>query len=351
MTLFATQWFAYDASRRGAEPFLYYVWWSGYIWALLTPAAIWFAWRYPLTRGQWQRSLPVHVAASIVLTVAQLSLEAYLGWLHHGDTLTAGEAFKHYFTQHTQISLISYWILVGAVMAYRAQQEVVANRLRSVQLQAQLTTARLEALRNQLNPHFLFNTLQAATTLVRDDPDRAEDMLSRLGDLLRATLRESQVHEIPLQEELGILEHYTAIQECRFEDRLRFILDVPLDARSCLVPPLLLQPLVENAVRYGVGAHRGSDIITVGAERRGGVLRIQVANGIGSLDPAARGEGGTGLGLRATRERLAQLYGTTASSLELMPLAPTGVCAVITIPVRSVGSIEEVEESECLSAS
>ncbi len=333
IALLATQWYAYDASRRGAEPFLYYVWWSGYIWALLTPAALWLAWRYPLSGARWRRSLPVHMAASAALTIAQLSLEAYLGWLHHGEKLTAVAAFTHYFSQHTQISLVSYWILVGAAMAYRTRQETVTTRLRSAQLESQLTASRLEVLRNQLNPHFLFNTLQAATTLVREDPDRAEDMLTRLGDLLRATLRRSQVQEIPLTEELGMLEHYMAIQTCRFEDRLRFHVDVAPDVRSCLVPPLLLQPLVENAVRYGVGVHRARDTVTIGAARHAGALRIEVANGVGSLDPK-EGEGGTGFGLPATRERLVQLYGATAATLELIPLAPTGVKVVIEIPVR-----------------
>jgi LytS/YehU family sensor histidine kinase len=341
VVLFAAQWYAYDATRAFAEPFQYYLWWSAYIWALLTPCALWLAWRFPITLRNWPTRVPLHLAASVALTGVQLSLEAYLGWLRRENSLSVSDALRHYFSQHTQISLITYWLLVAAVMLYKSRQEAQQNRLRSAKLESQLAAARLEVLRSQLHPHFLFNTLHAASTLVREDPDRAEDILLRLSDLLRATLHESQIQEISLDRELGVLEAYLAIQTCRFQDRLRFTVDVGPELRQCLVPSLLLQPIVENAVGHGIGAHKGCDTVTIRATRNEGTLRMEIRNSISSLSDGVLHSNGRGFGLAATRERLEQLYGTQRSSFTLTNAEPSGVCATIEIPLRmaSEGSV------------
>jgi len=333
VVLFAGQWYAYDASRGLVEPFSYYVWWSGYIWALLTPCALWLAWHNPINAQNWRIRVLLHVLASIALAGVQLSLEAYLGWLRHEHSLSVADALRHYFSQHIQISLLTYWLLVAGVMAYKSWQEAQQSRLRAATLESQLSAARLEVLRSQLHPHFLFNTLHAATTLVREDPDRAEDILLRLSDLLRATLQESEIQEISLGRELGILDAYLAIQTCRFQDRLRFTVDVEPELRRCLVPSLLLQPIVENAVRHGIGTHKGCDTVTIRASRSGRKLRMEVRNAITSL-PEGRPSANGGFGLAATRERLEQLYGREQSTFELTNIAPAGVCAAIEIPLH-----------------
>jgi two-component system, LytTR family, sensor kinase len=338
VVLFASQWYAYDASRAGAEPFRYYVWWSCYLWALLTPSALWLAWRFPITAKNWKGRVPLHLAASIALTGVQLSLEAYLGWLRNRETLSVEGALRHYFSQHMQVSLLTYWLLVGATLFYKAREQVRESGLRSTTLQAQLTTARLEVLRRQLHPHFLFNTLQAAITLVHDDPDRAEEMLLRLSDLLRVSLQESQAQEISLSRELGILDHYLGIQACRFQDRLQFDICVDHELLACLVPSLLLQPLVENAIRHGIGRHKGSDTVTIRAAREGPRLRLEVCNVASRLDVGPPQSHRRGFGLATTRERLAQLYGTEQSSFQLRQLEPAGVCAEVLIPLRLDGA-------------
>ena len=343
VVLFAAQWYAYDATRALAEPFRFYLWWSTYIWALLTPCALWMAWRFPINARNWPSRVPLHVTASIALTGVQLSLEAYLGWLRGENTLSAADALRHYFSQHTQISLLTYWLLVAAVMVYKTRQEAQHNRLRSAELESQLTAARLEVLRSQLHPHFLFNTLHAATTLVREDPDRAEDILLRLSDLLRATLHESQVQEISLERELAILDSYLAIQACRFQDRLRFAVEVDPELRCCLVPALLLQPIVENAVRHGIGKYKGCDTVTIRAMRRGPSLRIEVRNSINGIDNGLL-PGRRGFGLAATRERLEQLYGKERSAFTLTRVEPSGVCAAIEIPLRIAPVCAEVAD-------
>jgi len=340
---FASQWYAYDASRSVASAFLLYLWWSAYLWTLVTPSALVLAKRFPITTANWRRSVALHLAASVALMTAQLSLEAYLGWLHHGGELSTAQALRHYFGQHAQISLLTYWLVVAAVLHYAARDRARASSVRSARLESQLAGARLEVLRRQLQPHFLFNTLQAASTLVHEDPDRAEEVLVRLSELLRISVYESQAHEIPLSRELAILEHYTGIQVCRFQDRLDFHVSVDPQLLNCLVPSMLLQPLVENAVRHGVEKHRIPDTITIRAAREGGFLLLSVCNSSSSLDRVSSGEtaGRRGHGLPSTRARLEQLYGAGASSFQLRAVQPSGVCAEVRIPVRAARGLAE----------
>lgn len=331
--MFAAQWYVYDATHFAASPFSYYVWWAAYLWTLVTPSAIWLARRFPITAASWTRTLPLHIGASIVLTSTQLLLEAYIGWLDHGQ-LSAVASIRHYFMQHTQLSMLTYWLVVGGTHFYSARERARESTLRSTKLETQLSNARLEVLRRQLHPHFLFNTLQAATTLVHDDPDRAEEVLVRLSDLLRVSLYESQQREIPLRRELSILEHYMSIQECRFRDRLRFDVQADDDVLSCLVPSLLLQPLVENAVRHGIEQHRASDTVAVRARRHGDRLTLSVSNTVGALNGGAALTTGGGFGVAGTIERLEQQYGPGQAFFQLRDQQPAGVRAEVVIPLR-----------------
>lgn len=339
---FAAQWYLYNATHGGAERFIYYVWGCGYMLAVLAPAALRLAWRFPITSSSWRRNLPVHILASLLLTGVQVLLQAAFGWIRcrlpwqssPSGEMTWAFALHHYFTHIEQVSLLTYWLLVAAALFYRTREEARESTLRSARLEAQLSAARLEMLGRQLHPHFLFNTLQAATTLVHDDPDRAEEVLLRLSDLLRVSLDESD-QEIPLERELEILDNYVAIQTCRFGDRLQFRVSVDPEALACSVPTLLLQPLVENAVRHGIGTHKENDTITLEARRHGGALRLSISNLTSTLKKPAAQLFGQGVGLPTTRDRLGQLYGTEAAFV-LRELEPKGVCAEITIPFRIV---------------
>jgi two-component system, LytTR family, sensor kinase len=331
--VFASQWYAYDASRNTASRFRFYLGWSLYLWALVTPSAIWMAHRFRITPTRWMRGLLLHLTASIAITATELLLEAYLGWLRHGEGLTVAGSLRHYFAQHAQIGLVTYWLVVTAVLIHDAREHARATAVRSARLETQLTSARLELLRRQFHPHFLFNTLQAATTLVHEDADRAEEVLVRLSDLLRISIYESKADEIPLGRELAIMEHYLGIQVCRFQDRLQFDVGVEPELMDCLVPALLLQPLVENAVKHGVEEHRGNDTVTIRANRAGNRLRLIVCNSNGSLRQSTRTDG-HGYGVASTTERLEQLYGSEQSSFQLYATSPTGVCADVTLPFR-----------------
>ena len=340
--LFAIQWFIYDAARGDADPFRYYLWWSCYTWGILTPVVVYFAYRNPIKPSTWKRAVPMHLAASFVLVAAEISIEAMLGKLRQHHDLSAQEALRHYFTRHTQVSLLTYWMLVGAVQLYRMHNEARNRELQSSKLEAKLAATHLEMLRAQIHPHFLFNTLQAATMLIHEDPDGAEDILLRLSELLRVAVDKAHIQEISLDRELEVLDLYIGIQARRFGDRLRFEIAIDQDLRDCIVPALILQPLVENAIRHGIGMHKGRDTVSIRAFQEGESLHLEVRNLSSTLEdkPAQLSE--RGIGLANTRARLEQLYGNRQQFV-LRNLEPTGVCAELSVPLRSAPFF--VEES------
>jgi len=331
--LFASQWYVYDVTRDAADPFVFYLWWSWYLWAVITPFVLWFSRRHPIDSHCWRRTIPLHIAASVALTGVQLSIESYLGWLRRVDESSFKGALRHYFSQHTQLSLLTYWVLLAATHFYRIYDQARRRQIQAAQLEARLAEAQLDMLRMQLQPHFLFNTLQAATTLVHEDPDGAEDILLRLSELLRVSLDELHIQEVPLRREIEFLEHYMGIQQRRFRDRLRFHLEIGEDVLTCSVPSLVLQPLVENAVRHGIGKRKERDEITVRAFRNADHLHLEVRNVTGRLIGTLDNLVGHGTGLANTQARLRQLYGER-QSLKLFNLDPSGVCVVLTLPLK-----------------
>jgi two-component system, LytTR family, sensor kinase len=339
--VFASQWYAYDAGHGVADPFVYYLGWACYMWGVLTPVALWLAHRRPIETNNWKRAVPLHLAASILLTVVQLSLEAAVEWLRTGAHWPLAAAVRHYLTQHTQISLVTYWALVGAAQFYRLYDQARTRQLHTAQLEALLAEAQLEALRTQLQPHFVFNTLQAAATLIYDDPEGAEDVLQRLSQLLRVSFNELHVQEIPLRREIEFLEHYVNIQQRRFGERLRFSLQIDSRVLDCAVPTLILQPVAENAVRHGVGKHKENDVVTIEAFRKQDTLYLKISNLTSVLDDTPERLFSRGVGLSNTRRRLEQLYGQR-QELDLFNLKPRGVCVRLSIPAREMAHDEDV---------
>lgn len=218
---------------------------------------------------------------------------------------------------------------VGLAYATRSRQSAINRQVQrqtqAVELQRQLTEARLQALRMQLNPHFLFNTLHAITAFVERDPDAVYRMVARLSEILRHALERSDQQEVPLSEELDFLDKYLEIIQIRFGDRVLITKEIDLDALEALVPDLILQPLVENAVEHGVSRITEEGEIVIRAERWQERLHLSIQdNGPGlPLDADARG---SGVGVQNTRERLQQLYGS-AASLSFHD-APGGGCIV-----------------------
>lgn len=331
--LFATLWYAYDATRHSASPYAYYLGWSCLMWAP-APLVLWFARRQPLQSHTWKRWLALHGIASILLSASLVLVEATSKWLRdHGILLSASIA--HYFRQHAQLYLLTYWSVLTAAEFYRAREHARERQLAATRLETQLTAARLEALRAQLQPHFLFNTLQTAVTLVHEDPQGAEDVLLRLSSLLRASLSEFRTPEVSLRKELEFLDCYVGIQQRRFGERLQFELNVDEQVLDLAVPSLVLQPLVENAIRHGLGAHRGNDLVIVSAFHEGDQLTLEVKNLKGRLYGEPDKLLNRGVGLANTSARLEQLYGQQ-QSMTLLPLGPSGVCVRLRFPARAV---------------
>ncbi|MBC7790521.1 MAG: histidine kinase [Anaerolineae bacterium] len=240
--------------------------------------------------------------------------------------------------------ILNHFVLYFAVLAggfardyflrYRARlDESMRLQAETAKLHAQLADARLGALRAQLNPHFLFNTLHAISSLVERDPRGVRRMIARLSELLRYTLEENDEHEIPLSQELSFLDRYLEIMRIRFQGALDVSVDVEADMLDALVPNLILQPLVENAVKHGVSKVEGTGQITIRVRRDGDrtVMTVQdTGPGLGDAEVAQV----TGVGLRNTRERLEQLYGS-AQSLALRAVVGGGIIAEIVVPFQT----------------
>jgi two-component system LytT family sensor kinase len=297
------------------------------VWAALTPFVFWLAGRVPFG----SRALFVHVPASLAVSLAQVALHTLADRaLVHGDLSAAmyAEGFTVLFARTYHFGLLVYWTLVvarWAVEHYKNQQ------LRASRLEAEVARAQLDALKMQLHPHFLFNTLNAISALMHRDVAAADRMLARLSELLRLALDAGSAEEVPLSRELEFLEKYLEIEKVRFGDRLSVDVSVAAEALEARVPNLLLQPLVENAVRHGVSKRREGGRVEIRAARQDGFLELSVSD-----DGAGLPEGGPDerIGLSNTRRRLEQLYGRR-HRFELRNRPGGGLEASIAIPFRS----------------
>ena len=344
VVLTAAQWYAYDAVHNQAERFSYYFLTLVYLSGILSPLVLWLSRRWPIDVQTWKCAVVFHLLASLVLTGLSVFIEGAIGWYPHAASWSFLKAERHYFTQHTQISLVTYWVLIAAVHLYRAFERSRLRELGASQLKTQLAAAHLNSLRAQLQPHFLFNTLQAATTLIYADPEGAEEMLLSLSELLRTSLQTLDQQEIPLRDEISFLQHYAAIQRRRFGDRLLFTFDVEERADLCAVPSLLLQPLVENAVQHGIGSRKQSDVISIRAFLQQHRLSIEIHNLSSSIDGTFGTPLSCGVGLSNTIARLNSLYGTE-QSFTMRNLSPSGVAVSISIPARPLLTWEPDSEA------
>lgn len=277
-------------------------------WALLSVPILALLRRFPLTRGNLWRSLGVHIPASTLFAAAHLLLFVYtvtLLGLNNPDS-TVAQRLQMGLSQLPS-SVLTYWVFVGTVIGYSYYRKYAERDLQAARLESQLAEARLRVLKMQLDPHFLFNTLNSISALMRKDVDAADSMLEGLSQLLRMSLAYEAQQEVSLREELEFLELYLSIQQTRFRDRLTVQMDIDPESLDALVPHMILQPAVENALQHAVSRMAAPARVRVAAHRVNGSLVMQVADNGPGFDPGAL-EATAGLGLRNTRMRLEALY-------------------------------------------
>ncbi len=305
------------------------------LWAAFYPAFFFVIRRFPLERSRRWRSLATYLLATPVLIFTHATLylalvsRVYPFMKVEEDPLSSWASFVWaLFTLDLAYRVLGYSFLLSFSYALDYHERYKAKA-------SQLAQAQLDALKMQLQPHFLFNTLNAISALLHKDPEAADRMIARLGDFLRMTLENDGGHEVPLSQEMMFLKCYLSIEEVRFGDRLRTRFDVAPEALAALVPNLILQPIVENSIRHGVGRIVGEGQIEIAAAREADRLRLRVKDNGPGVTPADGELRSGGLGLENTRGRLRQLYGNRYR-LELGG-DPGGGCAVtIEIPFRTV---------------
>lgn len=300
---------------------------------LLTPLVAFVALRYRITERPTARVLLAHLAMLLVFTVIGGMMMGWLEWLlpWHRAASTLPAALRSAAVRYFGVDTLIYCMIVGIVMTAAYAEESRERAVRAARLQAQLAEAQLHALGAQLQPHFLFNTLHAISALVRHDPRRAEQLIARMSELLREMLDNGNRVECSLEEELAFLEKYIDIQEARFGPRLQVSFEIHPETLGVQVPRLVLQPLVENAVRHGIARRSEPGHVVVGAACADGMLTLTVRDDGAGLPPG--GVPRMGVGLSTTRARLAQLYGD-AQELTIAPAAERGTLCTIRIPCR-----------------
>lgn len=343
---------------RDPSPWWHYFvsWMTGvYVSAALTPAVLWLGKRFPLHRRNWPRRTALHLLFSLVFAITQLVLESEL-LFHFGvfpsvmKSVVATFFFLLMLGFHQDIT--TYWVILGiqyALHYYRRYQERERDALRlelhTSELKTQLARAHLGTLKMQLQPHFLFNTLNAIVVLVRQQRTRqAEEMLARLGDLLRCVLEDVEAQEVPLRRELQYLRLYLSIEQVRFQDRLTVDISAGSGILDAAFPHMGLQPLVENAIRHGIGRSATAGKIRIAATRVNDTLEVTVEDdGPGLSSPKSPST--PGIGLTNTRARLKQLYGDTGR-LTVENGAQGGAIAIITLPFRLLHDSSGMEMME-----
>jgi len=313
------------------------LWWS---WGIVAPLIVWTDRRITVSNKQLARRILAHFLPSLLLTSVYAYLLAAMravfampesnGWPGIRPLVDALEGMFLW-------DWLVYWLILGAWQAYRYYDRYLAAELRLERLQKSFSEARLNALRMQLDPHFLFNALNTISSQLERDPKLARRMIEHLGDLLRLSLESKDRLEVPLAEEMAFLEHYVAIQKIRFGDNLRIETEIAAEVKYASVPCLFVQPLVENAIRHGISRRASGGTIVVSAQRDGNRIHIRVLDDGVGLPPGWTLENSGGVGLSVTRQRVAGLYSDGETSFAVNRRDGGGTEVAISLPLRWTG--------------
>jgi signal transduction histidine kinase len=329
------------------NPRMHHSWWriafwqllAWYSWGCLSPLILSLGRRFPCEGRAWLKGLLVHLSAAVMLAAIHVAIATSLRMLvrpfdvwsdtHPFLTQYQGE-LKNFFL----FDFFVYWAILGVGYAFDYRERYREREAQAAQLKSQLAQAQLESLKMQLHPHFLFNTLHTIAGLVRtNERQPAVNMIAGLSELLRHALESADEQEVPLREEVKFIELYLDIQQVRFPDRLTVRMEIADETLDAMVPNLILQPLVENAIRHGVSLKDSAGEVVINAYRDNGMLRIRVCDDGPGLQSGWRMEESKGIGLANTSERLKHLYGPE-HRFELSNGATGGMVASISIPFR-----------------
>ncbi len=301
-----------------------------YVFAVLSLPVVFLARRFRFEAGSWGRSLAVHALASVGFSFAYMVLRAWVGQWQSGAGF--GQAFQPLLVKTWHFNLLIYWVILAVSQAFDYYRRYRERERHASELEKSLVQAKLQALQMQLNPHFLFNTLHSISSLMHKDLEAADRMITRLSDLLRAALKSSDRQEVSLQREMELLTLYLEIEKTRFGDRLTVVTEIAPDALEAQVPNLILQPLVENAIRHGIEPRAKPGRILLRAHRQDGRLLLEVSDngpGVRKNEPLKEG-----VGLSNTRTRLRELYGP-AHQFDLLTGPEGGLRVGLSIPFRT----------------
>ncbi len=308
-----------------------------YLWALFTPLLLRLSRRFPIERGRLLQNTLVHLSMSLLLSIITM-----VGFSTINTFLFAPESERYFSFSRVLASvytffdyyMLIYWLIVMISHALYYYTRYREGELRASQLQAQLARAELQALKMQLHPHFLFNTLHSISALQLKDIEAANRMIARLGDFLRLTLDNSGAQEVTLQKELEFLKCYLEIESIRFQDRLSVNMEIEPQTLDARVPNLILQPIVENAIKHGIAPRAAPGRLSIRVRRAGSLLEIEVEdNGRGMQKTDRKIK--EGLGLSNTRARLDQLYGS-GYRLDFVNVSEGGLRVTMEIPLKDV---------------
>jgi two-component sensor histidine kinase len=329
-----------EAEQRPFLPTIAFVLPFWYLWAVYAPLVAWLSKSYPIERGRVIFRSAMHcgiaVVMSLVHTGSRFGFQPAIRELGPSDPHSQWNVLSSLAVLELPVHLFLYWAILGGTLLLQYYRRLRERELAATRLNAQLVDARMQALRMQLNPHFLFNALNSIAMLVRDAKrEAAVNTLERLSDLLRYVLDDSARQEVALKRELEFIERYLAIEKIRFQDRLEVQIDVDHNTLDAMVPNLVLQPIVENAIRHGIANRAATTTVTLGARKVGGALRLRVSDDGPGFRGTASVHGRPGVGISNTRRRLVHLYGERAS-LDVADAASGGAAVTITLPFHTV---------------
>jgi two-component system, LytTR family, sensor kinase len=324
------------ASKNKPIPWAELLFWceTWFLWALFTPFIVAVTKKYPLRKGVLLQNFVIHLGANVAVLFYTSMGYSILSWLVCLGEKSFVDIMTMVFREFQfAMDFLVYWSAVAVISASHQRRNYIFSQTRESKLNAQLARAQLQALKMQLHPHFLFNTLNSISELMQEDIEAADKMLDHLEHFLRLTVNNSEAQEVPFEQELEFLKCYLAIEHVRFQDRLSIRMDIEPQTLLVAVPNLLLQPIVENAIRHGIAPRTSPGKIEIQAKKNNGILKVRVQdNGPGlSDDQRKTAPLKKGLGLSNTRERLQQLYGK-GHRFELENAPEGGLVVTVEIP-------------------